>query len=339
MSTFKNDASPVPLLNSSKRLIQFKQAALSALQQASLDWSSIRFLQLSDACTFKIEHGDGIKLLRLHPDTSLSELKSELAWLEDLHSKVDFPIPHGIPFQNGELAIILESYGSPPCSATLMQWVEGSHSEEAISLEEAFREGELIARLHEASEAYQPCHPFDQSVWGFDSFQTASERFFQYASAFVDDQGLELYCDVTIPLLEWLKKLPIEQNSHGIIHADLHQGNILFHEGQPRPIDFGRCGFGFYMYDLVQPLLGLPPDQRQALCRGYASLRPFPSNWITQLERFFLISMIENYAHHGPNPAETESMREQQPYALAMIKRYLDGQPFLFEHVPPYIME
>ncbi|SDT43207.1 Ser/Thr protein kinase RdoA involved in Cpx stress response, MazF antagonist [Paenibacillaceae bacterium GAS479] len=337
MST-SNNPSPVPL-HSSKRLNQFKQAALSALQQSGLDWSSIRFLQLSDACTFKIEHGDGIKLLRLHPDTSLAELKSELTWLEDLHSKVDFPLPHGIPFQNGELAITLEILDSPSCSATLMQWVEGSHSEEAVTLEEAFREGELIARLHGASETFQPPPSFQRPVWGFDSFQSASERFFQYASAFVDDQELELYCDVTIPLLEWLKELPIEQNSHGFIHGDLHQGNILFHEGQPRAIDFGRCGFGFYLYDLVQPLLGLTPDGRQALCQGYASLRPFPNHWMTQLERFFLISMIENYAHHGPNPAETESLREEQPYALAMIKRFLDGQPFLFERVPLYTME
>ncbi|WP_308460917.1 phosphotransferase [Brevibacillus formosus] len=46
------------------------------------------------------------------------------------------------------------------------------------------------------------------------------------------------------------------RNHYGIIHGDLHQGNIVFHNGDPRPIDFGRCGFGYYLYIfMISPIL------------------------------------------------------------------------------------
>ena len=40
----------------------------------------------------------------------------------------------------------------------------------------------------------------------------------------------------------------------GLIHADLHEGNYLFHNEQIRPIDFYRCGFGYYLL-LFMPLI------------------------------------------------------------------------------------
>jgi Ser/Thr protein kinase RdoA (MazF antagonist) len=61
----------------------------------------------------------------------------------------------------------------------------------------------------------------------------------------------------------------------GLIHADLHQENYLFHGKQVRAIDFDDCGYGPFVYDLAVTLSELEhradyPTLRAALLAGYA---------------------------------------------------------------------
>ncbi|NMM53952.1 phosphotransferase [Paenibacillus aquistagni] len=35
-------------------------------------------------------------------------------------------------------------------------------------------------------------------------------------------------------------RLPKNNHTYGLIHADLHSGNVVFQEDTPYPIDFGR---------------------------------------------------------------------------------------------------
>ncbi|MED1958767.1 phosphotransferase [Brevibacillus formosus] len=70
------------------------------------------------------------------------------------------------------------------------------------------------------------------------------------------------------------------RNHYGIIHGDLYQGNIIFHNGDPRSIDFGRCGFGYYLYDIAHTILGLYPSQRELVIKGYESLRKLEGDWL-----------------------------------------------------------
>ncbi|MGO4500996.1 hypothetical protein AB4114_34630 [Paenibacillus sp. 2RAB27] len=46
-----------------------------------------------------------------------------------------------------------------------------------------------------------------------------------------------------------------------------------------------------------------------------------------------MMVMIENYCHHAPDPRETEGLKAEQPYALAIINNYLNGEPFLFNAI------
>jgi len=70
----------------------------------------------------------------------------------------------------------------------------------------------------------------------------------------------------------------------GLIHADLHFGNLLVHQGQLVAIDFDDCGYGFHAYDLAIPLVSLEyyaklqkskdmyRNSRAALFAGYRSI-------------------------------------------------------------------
>ncbi|EPY05268.1 aminoglycoside phosphotransferase [Paenibacillus alvei TS-15] len=60
-------------------------------------------------------------------------------------------------------------------------------------------------------------------------------------------------------------------NTYGLIHGDLHTGNVVYNGEEPRPIDFGRCGYGYYLYDMAGALLGLGVKQREQFITGYES--------------------------------------------------------------------
>lgn len=77
------------------------------------------------------------------------------------------------------------------------------------------------------------------------------------------------------------------------------------------------------------------PKHRWMLIQGYESIRKLENNDIRYLECFFVMFMIENYCHYSSDPRETASLIEEQKYAQAYIREYLNDRPFLFEVVEP----
>jgi len=69
--------------------------------------------------------------------------------------------------------------------------------------------------------------------------------------------------------------------------------------------DFGRCGYGYFLYDMAGAILGLFPNRRMLFIQGYESEKKLEADDVRYLESFFIMSVIENYTHHASNPEET----------------------------------
>ncbi|MBG9945449.1 phosphotransferase [Brevibacillus formosus] len=309
----------------------FQQIAQKALQEYDLDGEHIRFNQLSDTCTFVIEtERDGNYLLRIHANKNRNEIDSELAWLSYLHEKIEVEIPTGIECRNGSKTVSIDLANGDCVFVSVMRWIEGKHADEKIAEDQVYKEGVLLAKLHTVSQGFQLPPEFTRPIWGEDSFKRSMARLREHSHRFLTDEEFMLYQLAADKIRTCLAKLDKNSGHYGIIHGDLHQGNIVFHNGDPRPIDFGRCGFGYYLYDIAHTILGLYPAQRELVIKGYESLRKLGGDWLPALESFTVMVMIENYSHHSPDPRETEGLKEEQPYAIPMIKNYLNGKPFLF---------
>ncbi len=116
----------------------------------------------------------------------------------------------------------------------------------------------------------------------------------------------------------------------GLIHADLHEGNYLFYNEQIRPIDFGRCGFGYYLYDIAQSLDHLHPEVRTSFFEGYQTIGNLPSNYLQITEGFSIMASIETFAFHANNPNEHEWLSNTVRYvAQNHIPKYLENESFL----------
>ncbi|AFC31296.1 aminoglycoside phosphotransferase [Paenibacillus mucilaginosus 3016] len=232
---------------------------------------------------------------------------------------------------SGERAVSIELEDGHCCSASLMRWVEGAPASGRLTREQIFREGVLLAKLHKASQdAGLTGHP-NRPVWGEDSFREAVSRLDAFHECFLSEAEFELYRAAAERIVSWIGRLEKHPAAYGFVHGDLHQGNIVFEGEEPRAIDFGRCGSGFYLYDIAHTILGLYPAQRELVLHGYESLRPLEAHWLPALEHFTIMVLIENYSHHAPDPRETEGLRAEQPYAQTMLKRFLSERPFLFQ--------
>ena len=74
-------------------------------------------------------------------------------------------------------------------------------------------------------------------------------------------------------LIEIIESLDVANDEFGIIHADLHPGNIHFDGDKPTFFDFDHCAFGWRAYELCMTEY-MPEPMKVALLKGYESIRP-----------------------------------------------------------------
>ncbi|ETT72930.1 aminoglycoside phosphotransferase [Paenibacillus sp. FSL R7-277] len=326
-----------------------RDIVLRALKAYELDWTKVEYIKQSDSITFKVEtETAGKLLLRIHGERcNRSEILSELEWLSHLSQKAKLVVPVGLPNSSGRY--ILEAgneAGNEPYGGaqelnyiTLMRWVEGEHASGNLTDEQLHAVGVMLARMHEAGEQFVPSAEFTRPAWGAESFRKEWDKLEKHLSALVLEAGWKLYQAAAARIPGELEAMTPDPGSYGLIHGDLHFGNVVFADGQPRAIDFGLCGYGFYLYDLAAALLELSTEQRRSLIRGYSSVRALEPDYERKLECFFVKIMIGNYSHHISNPDELPSLREEQPYALAYLKEYLADSRFLFKRIEPVQVE
>lgn len=318
-------------------LARAETIACSALQVFNLGRVALEFIGYSDTMTYQVKTEDGSKyLLRIHPGKIRgAELISELQFLDALHT-AGFMVPTSIAAHDGLSVIPIGTFEDyPALDVTLMKWVNGEHASESLSESQAFHVGVMIAKLHEAAIAFERPAGFTRPIWGLDSFREAIAKLERYAHTFLSAASWLPYQRAAEQVLSQLKLMNAHDGNFGLIHADLHLGNIVFEGDHPRPIDFGRCGYGYFLYDLAAVMLSLVPKQRYQVIQGYESIRELGTEYIQSLECFFIMTMMGNYSHHASNPSETDSLKHEQMYALAYIDAFLKGSSFLLDVVKP----
>ncbi|TLS51708.1 aminoglycoside phosphotransferase [Paenibacillus antri] len=322
-------------VNRRQTLRQVKQAALKALQEYETEWTSVHFIQVSEHITFRIVTDEGEQfLLRIHPENKpREEINSELEWLFSLKSK-GLSVPEAVSNREGAFITDTLTINGQRFYSTLLRWIEGERLEKGELAEEVVRKmGVMMANLHEASSDFSPSTGFSRPSWGLQSFKRDWTHLGLHHRHFISDEAFELYSLAATKVVDCLNTLTSHERNYGMIHADLHIGNVVFRDIEPYPIDFGRCGFGFHLYDIAQSIMGLYPSQRESFIQGYQRIRKLEDGYIPKLECFFIMAIIEAYSFHAENPLETEGLIEEQPYAQAILRAYVDGASFLFQQL------
>lgn len=222
--------------------------------------------------TFRLDCDTGSYLVRIHrsPQRTLSQIRSELAWLEALAQSDTVPVQAPAQTPSGESVVVIDGdNASYPVS--ILRWLDGEMLPQSLRSPRHFDLlGRMVAALHCHAQRWVPTPDFDRPV---------------YASG-----GIEALLDIAAMPPEHRETLVLLHNRldeveaelgrssvcFGLIHADLSFGNVLFDGDEVKFIDFDDCGFGYYLFDLAVILAGpwARPGfaaRKQALLAGYSS--------------------------------------------------------------------
>ena len=154
----------------------------------------------------------------------------------------------------------------------------------------------MTAELHNHADTYSPAEGIGRS---HADWSRMLARFVQgdlsvtweghAAPAATEDQR-QVFMDAASRLTQAIREIPVDRD-YGLIHADLHLHNVLYQDGEPRPIDFDDCLLASYMTDLATTLWYFQRDEqypafRDACIAGYETRRDLPAGWQRQVSVF-----------------------------------------------------
>jgi len=313
---------------------QLRNLALNATRLYPVELEKLHFINHGENTTFKVAAACGSRfLLRIHRANyhSPQAIGEELQWLKFLQER-NFTVPEPIVSLDGELLTEVTYKGlNRRCS--LLKWVEGRFVEKSISPDHLFQAGKLLAGFQNATPGSFSQHRIYWNSEGLAGEQPMFGSYDRLAGVSSADQELisQARRAIFARLKAYEKSFPEKM---GLIHADLHFGNILNQKGSFAAIDFDDCGFGFHVYDLVIPYMGalaiMNEDKKKrseeffaALIAGYQTSRVFTDldesmfHCLLACRRILMLGWLNS---RSDNPCLREVLPRQVARAVEHIK-------------------
>lgn len=275
---------------------RLRKFAKSAFAEYPIKVKAIHFINHGENATFRIESTKRkFFLLRIHRNDyhTKSAIVEEMKWLSQL-SKKGHSVPRPVISKKGNLVETVFSDdldGSRNCS--VFEWIHGEFVQKSVKPRHMIEIGKLLADFQNNTPKLKTKQRMYWTAEGLVGAQPKFGSLDHLSSIPVKEQKA-----ITSARKSILKKLKAFEKGfpqrQGLIHADLHFGNLISTQNRLSAIDFDDCGYGFFAYDLVIPyisvqyLLGkkkkhLAPDYLKALIEGYKSKR----NWDKEDDKIF----------------------------------------------------
>jgi Ser/Thr protein kinase RdoA (MazF antagonist) len=266
-------------LSLDEQIRRLQQLGEVALNEFKIQPELIERLIHAENTTFKITAPQGRFNLRISRPgyQSTSNIQSEILFLKALRD-AGFRVP--MPWQD---RLVPASHENVPESrnCVLFGWLQGEFSGGVMTIDRAHKIGQVMARLHEFSREWTLPHGFDRQhlhKWAFEPRQRHPMDE-PTPLAFEEDRLLMIEVDAEARTL--LASLQTDPDWYGLIHSDLHLGNVLFEGDELNIIDFDDTGFGFWHYDFAAALAyPVGSDDfsslQEAMLDGYLQIRSLP---------------------------------------------------------------
>lgn len=324
-----NHAAQLPLLHE-------LAVAATALYDLPADLV-VEMINLSENATYSVIAANGHRwALRIHRDGyhSRTAIESELAWLQDLRAAGVTITPKPIAGRNGEIIQL----ASLPCMKdlrhiVLSEWESGIEPQMGANLTKPFEAlGEVAAKMHRHSQAWQRPTWFTRPVWNFDTALGANPHWGRWRDGIGVDAPTSALFSRTVDLIERrLTAYGQDENRFGLIHCDLRLANLLVDDKQVKVIDFDDCGFSWFMYDAATPISFYEHDPQaaeliEAWKTGYRRVQDLPAAdeaeipTFVMLRRLLLVAWIGS--HHETDLARSMGL-EYTKGSLDLCETYL----------------
>lgn len=211
----------------------------------------------------------------------------ELDLLDYLQAQ-GIPVSYPIRTNNGELLGWTSTALGERATALLSFAPGGEVSEDAFTVEQSVEVGKTTAAFHLAANDFSSSH--DRYHLNLKYLVDEPLRLLKEDNS---DRAQEFLASLPpIPdLVSAVKSLSTDKDEYGIIHGDLHPGNMHFQGNQVTLFDFDHCGYGWRAYDLA-PFSDAPSTLQKAFLQGYESLRPLSEDERECLPVFAKLRML-----------------------------------------------
>jgi Ser/Thr protein kinase RdoA (MazF antagonist) len=298
----------------------FGPAAREAAKAFPVEDPRLTLVTVSENVTFRLTDGRTGEdwVLRLHRPGyhSETELEAERIWTSALRA-AGLSAPEPLAAREGRAFVPQAVAGTGEVRLVgVTRWIEGEVLDDFLASPDRAGErtvwfhrlGALVAHTHLQSEAWTPPPGFARTRLDADGLMGPAPRwgpFWDHAALTAEDRDLVIRArDV---LHARLSALPQDLAVFGMIHADLHPGNLLVRDGDLAIIDFDDAAFGWRVYDIAVALTHqqAAPDfaaVRDAFLAGYRQVRDLPEAEAAQLPLFLLVrSLVQlGWLHERP---------------------------------------
>ena len=224
----------------------------------------------------------------------------EIDWINYLADR-GLGVARAVPSLSGELVeMIADEEGGQFLAATFLKAEGGPAWEMGWWNEILFeRYGRLIGRMHALSKEYEPGDPtWRRGEWD-------DPRNVAVLDWVPDDQPLVK--EKGAALLAYLRSLPKDPQSFGLIHQDAHGGNFFVDgKGRITLFDFDDSVYGWFVYDIAMVLFyavtnhadpqGFMAQFWPHFWRGYCQENDLDPAWLAEMPAFFKLREIDLYA-------------------------------------------
>ena len=255
---------------------------------------------------------------------SAAAIRSELAWLRAIRADTALAVPVPLMAEDGAFTVEASAAGETRI-CTVLRWMDGRIHEESGRPVHLRRLGEAMAQLHDQADGWQQPAGFVRIRWD-------QETFFGDAMVYGETAAAECWALLPADLRARFAMVAHRLRTRwsapadtGLIHADLHLGNVLFERDTVKLIDFDDCGTGPRLYDVAVALWELRdradyPAFRDALSAGYRLRRDID---LAQLDDFIALCQVAfDLWYTGTaqvNPAFAARLDQVHRWSLGML--------------------
>jgi Ser/Thr protein kinase RdoA (MazF antagonist) len=315
--------------------------AAQALAAYDLGFSTFAFIQHSENVTFRVESGAEAFLLRLHEPRSANfgshgsdraAIRSELLWLQALHRR-GLPVQRPVRDVSRDLVTQVEDGQGSPVNCSLLTWVEGSvYTREQETADTAAQIGSLAGQLHLHASRWRLPPDFVRPHRDISYFESAIASLEPAVAdgriAYLDFRALRQAVENLLSLIRSMRRT---RKSEGLIHADLHRGNLILSDGLISPIDFSFCALGHFAFDLGICLASISPTLHPVFLANYTRFFPLPPDYGRMIEAFFIGGYVGTFALWVTDAEAQEMLAQRVPYiAREFAARFNRDERFWF---------
>lgn len=315
----------------------FDDIAKSALK--NYGWENddeTSLIVLSENATYLIKNKktgakDGVLRISRPGYHTLSELKSEMLWLNQINDYTPLIVANPIPGLDGEDIQVVKGSDGKDYFCVVTEFLEGHEPDEndETQMEKQFSYlGETTAYLHRQTEIWNGTNQIDRIHWDYDTIIGKNAAWGSWEDFPMSENEKELGRRASDIIYHRLLRYGKTEDNYGLIHADLRLSNLLLEGDQIKVIDFDDCGFGWHLHDLASALSFIEDKPNveylvNAWLDGYRKVLPFSDTDFMEIDTFITMRRLQLTAWLA-------SHKDSDPVKELSVS-WMDGTDFLLE--------